>query len=221
MSEPRDTWLQRVTGRRAALPLVVLFILNMVDELDQVAFGVVAPEIADTFGISEATAVTLATLAGALVITMIVPIGYFADRHNRVRMTGVAAVLWTSMSVATGLAGFIGFLPLLVAARFGSGLGRVMNEPVHASLLADYYAPQNHGKVFSVHRMANPLGLMLVLLAGVMTDAFGWQTTFLLLAIPTLPALFMVSRLTEPPRGASIDLGPWARHGVAWGPSPL
>jgi ABC-type branched-subunit amino acid transport system ATPase component/predicted MFS family arabinose efflux permease len=207
MSEPRDTWLQRVTGRRAALPLVVLFILNMVDELDQVAFGVVAPEIADTFGISEATAVTLATLAGALVITMIVPIGYFADRHNRVRMTGVAAVLWTSMSVATGLAGFIGFLPLLVAARFGSGLGRVMNEPVHASLLADYYAPQNHGKVFSVHRMANPLGLMLVLLAGVMTDAFGWQTTFLLLAIPTLPALFMVSRLTEPPRGASIDLG--------------
>ena len=195
------------TAGRAALPLGLLFVLNLVDELDQVAFGVVAPEIADTFGISESTAITLTTIAGALVITTIVPIGYFADRHSRVRMTALAAVLWTSMSMATGLAGFVGFLPMLVAARFGSGLGRVMNEPVHASLLADYYPPEVHGKVFSLHRMANPLGLMLVLGAGTLTELVGWQTTFILIALPTIPALLLVGRLTEPARGASINLG--------------
>ena len=196
-----------VTAGRAALPLGLLFILNLVDELDQVAFGVVAPEIADTFGISESTAITLTTIAGALVITTIVPIGYYADRHSRVRMTAFAAVLWTSMSMATGVAGFVGFLPLLAVARFGSGLGRVMNEPVHASLLADYYPPEVHGKVFSLHRMANPLGLMLVLGAGTLTQLVGWQWTFVLIALPSIPALLLITRLIEPARGASINLG--------------
>ncbi|HUR49336.1 MAG TPA: MFS transporter [Acidimicrobiales bacterium] len=196
-----------VTAGRAALPLALLFVLNLVDELDQVAFGVVAPEVADSFGISESTAITLTTIAGALVITAIVPIGYLADRYSRVRMTALAAILWTSMSMATGLAGFVGFLPLLAVARFGSGLGRVMNEPVHASLLADYYPPESHGKVFSLHRMANPLGLMLVLGAGTLTQLVGWQWTFVLIALPSIPALLLVSRLTEPTRGASINMG--------------
>ena len=37
------------------------------------------------------------------------------------------------MSVLTGLAGWAGLLGLLVIARMGSGLGRTVNEPVHAS----------------------------------------------------------------------------------------
>ena len=45
--------LDGVTGGEAVVPLAVLFGLNLVDELDQVAFGVVAPEIRDTFGVSE------------------------------------------------------------------------------------------------------------------------------------------------------------------------
>jgi uncharacterized protein YggT (Ycf19 family) len=35
--------LETATGGLAVMPLVLLFILNLVDELDQVAFGVLAP----------------------------------------------------------------------------------------------------------------------------------------------------------------------------------
>jgi MFS family permease len=185
-------------------PLAVLFLLNTVDELDQVTFGAVAPEIRDTFELSEQAVTTLAAVASALVISLIVPIGVFADRHNRVRMSAIAAAAWGSMSVLTGVAGFVAVFPLLVTARVGAGLGRVMNEPVHASLLADYYPPTTHGRVFSIHRTANPVGLMLVLPCAFIADVIGWRLAFVLIAVPTLVAVTMLGRLHEPIRGASM-----------------
>ena len=61
-------WIDDVTDSGAALPLVLLFFLNLVDEFDQVLYGVVAPEIEETFGISEQAVITIATVSGALVI---------------------------------------------------------------------------------------------------------------------------------------------------------
>jgi ABC-type branched-subunit amino acid transport system ATPase component/dipeptide/tripeptide permease len=197
--------LKAATGGAAALPLGVLFILNVVDELDQVTYGIVAPEIRDTFGVSEAAIVAIGSLSSALVIMLVVPVGFLADRLNRTRMVAIAALLWGSMTVLTGLSGFVGAIGLLVLARFGAGLGRVMNEPVHVSLLADHYAPAQHGKVYSLHRSANAIGAMLVLLCGALADVVGWRVGFVLLSIPTFLAFLLVSRLREPVRGASID----------------
>ena len=64
MKGPRKL-AQEATGDAATLPLLVLFLLNMVDELDQVTFGVVAPEIRDTFGVSESTIVSRRLAVGA------------------------------------------------------------------------------------------------------------------------------------------------------------
>ena len=199
--------LNQLTGGGPILPLVLLFVLNVVDELDQVAFGVLAPEIRDTFGVSEATFTTIVALPSALLIMLIVPIGFLADRYRRVTMVTIAALAWGSMSVLTGLAGFIGggVLLLLLIARFGAGLGRVMNEPVHASLLADYYDPSTHGRIYATHRLANPIGTFLVLISGLLGDVFGWRLTFVFLAIPTFIAAVFILRLQEPARGASIN----------------
>ncbi len=197
--------LEEATGDSGRLPLLVLFLLNMVDELDQVTYGVVAPEIRDTFGVSESTIVSVGALSAALVIMLVVPVGYHADRRNRVHMVSLAAVAWGSMTLITGLSGFVGAFGLLVLARFGAGLGRVMNEPVHVSLLADYYPPIQHGRIYSIHRSANAIGGGLVLLCAVLADVVGWRFGFMLLAIPTFVAWTLLRRLDEPVRGASID----------------
>src|SRR5688500_3542849 len=136
-----------------------------------------------------------------------VPVGIRADRTNRIRLVTIAALAWGSMTVLTGLSGFVGSIGLLVIARFGAGLGRVMNEPVHTSLLADWYPPISHGKVYSLHRMANPLGTLSVLACGLLADLLGWRLAFIVLAVPTLVAVTLVSRLEEPLRGASMDVG--------------
>jgi len=199
-------WIDEVTDSNAALPLVLLFLLNLVDEFDQVLYGVVAPEIESTFGISEQAVITIATVSGALVIMSSVFMGVLADRHDRIRLTRGAALLWMAMSMLTGIAGFLVVLPLLVAARIGSGLGRVMNEPVHASLLADYYPTHTHGRVFSFHRQGNPIGLILALGGGLLADVIGWRETFLVLALPTLVVIAFIAKLPHPPRGGQIDL---------------
>ncbi len=204
--ESRDRRLMAVTGGASAVPLIVLFALNMVDELDQVTFGVVAPNIRDTFGTSEQTITAIAGITGAIVIMLAVPIGVLADRFNRVKMAGIAALAWGVMGAFTGISGFIGAIGLLVLARFGAGIGRLMNEPVHVGLLADYYDPIQHGKIFSVHRMANPIGGLFVLLGGVLADIFGWRFGFMLMAVPTVIAVMFLSRLKEPVRGASLDM---------------
>jgi ABC-type branched-subunit amino acid transport system ATPase component/predicted MFS family arabinose efflux permease len=194
--------LHRMTDGAAAMPLVVVFLLNVVDEFDQVAFGVLAPNIRDDFGLTDQQFVALVSLTAAFVILLIVPVSYLADRVKRVRMAFVAGLLWSIMAVVTGLAPT---LVVLILARFGAGLGRVMNEPVHASLLADYYPPSTHGHVFAFHRLGSPIGTVMVLGAGLAAQLFGWRTAFVMLAIPTWILLVFVLRLKEPVRGTTID----------------
>src|SRR5688500_858150 len=123
-------------GPYGLLPLAILFGLNMVDEFDRVAFGALAPEIRDHFGLSNASFVTISSLSAALPILLSVPVGYLADRGNRVWLSRIAGVVWFGSAV---LVGFAPVIAVLVIARFIGGVGRLVNEPVHPSLLSDYY----------------------------------------------------------------------------------
>ena len=52
-------WLRDVCGGEPAYPLVILFGLNAVDELDRTAFGILLPEIRDAFGLDLSTVLGL------------------------------------------------------------------------------------------------------------------------------------------------------------------
>jgi ABC-type branched-subunit amino acid transport system ATPase component/MFS family permease len=194
--------LAAVTGGASAAPLLVLFAFNLVDEFDRVAFGVLSPEIRDAFGMSDSGIVGVASIAGVTALLAALPIGILADRLRRVRLAGLGAAAWGGMTVLTALAPAVW---VLVLARMGAGVGRVVNEPVHASLLTDYYAPQSHPRVFAVHRLANPIGLASALVIGVLASVWDWRVVFLLLCIPTFLLLPTLLRLREPVRGESVD----------------
>ncbi|MBC7374288.1 MAG: MFS transporter, partial [Frankiales bacterium] len=186
------------------LPLAVLFALNLVDELDRVAFGVLSPEIRDDFGLTDAAIVGIGAAAGVTSLLAALPLGVLADRVHRVRLAAAGAVAWSGATVLTALS------PSTVAlglARTGAGIGRIVNEPVHASLLSDYYPPAAHPRVFALHRLANPLGLSSALLVGVLGAVLDWRTVFLALAVPTLLVLPLLLRLPEPVRGCSGAVG--------------
>ncbi len=197
--------LEAVTGGESVTPLAVLFGLNLVDELDRIAFTVMGPEIGDTFGIKDGDVIVISTLVAIAALAVVLPVSYLADRFNRVRLVAFAAMSWMSLSVLTGIAGWTGVLALLIIARLGAGIGRAVNEPVHASLLPDYYSAEHLPKVYTVHRAANPLSTATAVALGALGQVLGWQSLFVLLAIPT--ALFIVStlRLPHPNRGTMID----------------
>ena len=201
MSGLRDR-LPAAIGGSAAAPVLVLAGLNLVDEFDRSAFYALTPEIRDAFALSDTGIGAIGVVAGAFIVATALPMGLLADRFNRIRLSAGAALLWSTMSIATGLAPA---LWALVIVRLLAGAGRTANEVLHPSLLGDYYAPRALPQIFKLHRLANPIGITSAILAGFIGATLGWQWAFFLLAIPTFPLLLALLRLEEPARGATID----------------
>ncbi|HEY3142315.1 MAG TPA: MFS transporter [Acidimicrobiales bacterium] len=192
-------WRSATTGGAPFFPLGVLFGLNMVDELDRTAFGVLLPEIRDHFHTSTTGILTLVSvsLVGAIVLAL--PVGFYADRAKRVPIAAAGATLWGGFSVMTGLAPTMWWLG---GARVGAGFGRAVNDPVHNSLLADYYDIPVRPRVYAVHRYANALGSFLgPMSAGLLAFYFGWRTPFVAFAVVTAFFIVLAFRLREPARG--------------------
>jgi ABC-type branched-subunit amino acid transport system ATPase component/predicted MFS family arabinose efflux permease len=198
--ETSGRWdIRRITGGAPAFPLVVLFGLNAVDELDREAFNILIPNIRDAYDLSIQGVLLLGSLVALAVLFLEVPLSHLADRYNRIKMSIAGAGAWGVFSVFTGLAPNV---TLLGVARTGAGLGRAVNGSTHNSLIADWYPATVRPAVFGVHRAANSVGQFVgPLAAGAIAYFFGWRTPFIVLAIPTFILIMMATRLREPVRG--------------------
>ncbi len=212
-----------MTLGQPAFPLAVLFGLNAVDELDRTAFAVLLPDIRDHFGLSDAAALSLVAATTIAVLLIEVPLSFYCDRANRVRIATFGAATWALFSVGTGLATSVA---LLVVARIGAGAGRAVVTPTHSSLLSDWYGPASRVKVFAAHRLANSVGQIFgPLIAGLVAYYVGWRTPFFLFAVPTIVFIVLALRLREPVRGGherraaggdAAEVAREERHETAW-----
>jgi branched-chain amino acid transport system ATP-binding protein len=192
--------LLAITGGAAVFPLLVLFGLNAVDELDRTAFAVLLPNIRDEFGLSLSGVLGLVGVVSFGALLLQVPIASLADRSNRVRIAWIGALVWGVFSFMTGLAST---LVILAIARSGSGIGKAVVDPTHNSLIADYYDIGSRPRVYSFHRAANAVGACIgPLLAGVIGYEFGWRWPFIIFTFPTLLFVVLAWRMREPIRGA-------------------
>jgi branched-chain amino acid transport system ATP-binding protein len=200
---PAD-WVRGLCAGEAAFPLMILFALNAVDELDRAAFGVLLPNIRESFGIDIQTTLGIVALSGVAALALQVPIAQYADRSNRVPLLVLGALAWGFFSGMTGLA--VGLI-LLTVARSGSALGKAVIDPTHNSLIADYYPIETRARVYSFHRGANALGAFIgPLTAGLLAYYFSWRVPFVVFVIPTVVFALIATRLKEPTRGR------WERH---------
>ena len=192
--------LRRIVGDESAVPLLVLFLLNAFDELDRTAFLVLTPEIRDAFDLDNQGILSLVAIVSVIGLGLQPFIGFLGDRRSRVRIAVAGAAGWGVFSLLTGFAPTVA---LLVMARCGSALGRIVNDPTHNSLLADFYPPDRRPGVYGLHRSANSLGQVIgPLAAGGLAVAFGWRAPFIVLAVPTIVLVVVASRLLrEPVRG--------------------
>ncbi len=192
-------WLRGICGGEAAFPLVVLFALNAVDELDRTAFAILLPNIRDEFNLDNTKVLGLVALVSVAALALQVPIAQYADRSRRVPLAIGGAVVWALFSGLTGLA--TGVIVLSIA-RSGSAIGKAVIDPTHNSLIADYYPINSRSRVFSTHRAANAVGSFVgPLSAGLLAYAFGWRAPFLVFVIPTMIFAVIALRLREPVRG--------------------
>jgi len=188
-----------ITGGVSATPLLVLTLIAGLDAYDKSAFGVLGPEIKDYFGVGLTGIGIALTLSSVLGLLAALPIGYLADRVNRVRMSALGAVVLGVFGFFTGIAPTLLFLGI---ARFGAGLGSAM-ESAHFSLLSDSYPVKTRPAVFATRQLAlNAAQFLGPTLAGVLASVFFWQLPFFLFAIPcVLFAALLLVKVREPVRG--------------------
>ena len=207
---PKRPWRERLADWRPSnvtqggplYPLIVLFGLNLVDELDREAFNVLIPEIRDSFELDIQGILTLTSVVGFFVLFLEIPLAHLADRRNRTRIAAGGAATWGVASFLTAIAGFVGSIWMLGAVRGAANLGRAVNGATHRPLIADYYPVDVRPGVFAVHSAGNSIGQFAApLIAGSLAYYYGWELPFIVFAVPTMIFVALALRMREPVRG--------------------
>src|SRR5688572_4448169 len=176
--------LEGFLGGAPLAPLAILFGFNAVDELDRTVFAVLLPEIKDHFDLDLALVTGLVGFTGVVALLGQLVVGFYGDRGPRVKIATFGAAVWAVFTFGTALAPGVVVLALM---RAGSGLGKAVNDPMHSSLIADYYAPEQRVRAYYWHRIANNVGQIAGPFAGGLLAYFlGWRAPFILFTIPTV-----------------------------------
>ena len=189
-----------------ATTFVVLLLLASLDELQTAAITVLAPDMRDTFGVSDGTITFIAASSSAFVVFGAIPMGWAADRMKRVPIIGWSSVFFTFMVFLSGLApnAFAFFW-----ARFGVGIAKANTIPVHSSMMADTYPIGIRGRLGAIGggsaRLVAVLSPVLVGAVAVAAngpgEVDGWRWAYYLFGIPVALLAIAAFFLKEPPRG--------------------
>ncbi|MCW2708881.1 MAG: ABC-type branched-chain amino acid transport system, ATPase component [Frankiales bacterium] len=195
--------LERLTQGASPLPLVLLGLLYFFDEFDTAAFGVLAPNIKKSFGMSDSTYTTVVLLNLSIVLVLGVAAGYLGDRGPRRTLAIVCGIIAGICSLATG---FVGTILLLFIVRVANGIGNLSNTTFQQSLLSDYYGPEARSSVFAVYLATPSTGTIAGgVVAGTLASAFGWRAPFYVFIVPIVIVALLCLKLREPLRGEADD----------------
>lgn len=182
---------------------VTLAMLTALDELESATLGVLAPDIRESLNVSSGAIVFISAAAGGFLVLGSLPMGWLADRYPRARVIGWASLIFSLMVLLSGL---VANAFQLFWTRFGVGVAKSNQLPVHGSLLADSYPIGIRGRVSSsistAGRLTGTLSPILVgAIAAIAGGTAGWRWAFIVLSIPAAIAALFAFRLPEPPRG--------------------
>ncbi|MEQ9452462.1 MAG: MFS transporter [Pseudomonadales bacterium] len=194
------TWLMSL--------LTSAFALNL---LDRQIINVLAEPIKRDLLLADWQLGALTGLSFALLYSVMgIPIARIADRGNRVRIIGVAVLVWSVFTAACGMAA--NFIQLLLL-RIGVGVGEAGCAPPSQSLIADHFPTDKRAGALAVFNMGSPLGAAIGLAGGgLLADAVGWRWTLVCAGLPgMLIGLLVLTTLKDarPVRRRSLGERAW------------
>src|SRR5690606_38152765 len=136
-------------------PFIVLFIVGMVDRIEDGLKASVRTLVQAEWGFSDTAAGSIPTAAALAATIVALPAGYLADRYSRTKILGVVVFCWALATLGTGLAaGFAIFYLMRVLLAAAENI----DNPAVGSLLADYYPAATRMQVYGWTRMTSYLG---------------------------------------------------------------
>lgn len=190
----------RETSNRG-LVLGMLCFVYVLNFLDRQLVSILAKPIQDSLQISDSQLGRITGFYFALFYCFIaIPVGWLADRTNRVKVLSIACGLWSAATAACGMAANYG---QLVVARMAVGIGEAGGVPPSYAIISDTYPREQRGTAMGVFNLGPPLGSALGVAFGAsLAAAYDWRIPFYVVgAIGVLTAIIVYLVIPEPERG--------------------
>ena len=188
-------------GVGAWIALGMLCLVYVLNFLDRQLLSILAKPIQDALHVSDGQLGRIGGLYFALFYCLIsIPVGWVADKSNRVKVLSVACGLWSLATMACGLSANY---PQLVAARMAVGVGEAGGVPPSYAIITDYFPPGRRTTALSLYNLGPPIGQALGVAFGAsIAAAYSWRLAFVVLGgAGVLAALGVLGLVREPPRG--------------------
>lgn len=152
--------------------------------------------------------------------TLGLPVGWLADRANRVRIVAAGVFFW---SVMTALCGTAKSFTALFAYRMGVGIGEATTQPAGYSMISDLFPPTKRGFALSIFNLGTAIGSGIALFVGAQVihevsqvegqvvlplvgTLFPWQLVFIVLGLPGILVALWAATLREPRRTGALRM---------------
>lgn len=144
--------------------------------------------------------VTSFLLANAI---LLVPIGKVADIYGHIKVYRLGIIIFTLVSF---ISVFAPTIQLLLFLRVLQGIGCAMIFTTGIPILTSAFPPEQRGRVLGYNVSAVYIGLSIgPFLGGILTQAFGWRSIFLIVTGLGLLVSFLVIRFLKP-ENADLNL---------------
>jgi MFS family permease len=191
-------------GNRAWVALGVLWFIYVLNFLDRQLLSILAKPIQDALHITDGQLGLLGGLYFAFFYCFIaIPVGWLADRTNRVWVVSVACGIWSAATIACGLSRNFG---QLAVSRMTVGFGEAGGVPPSYAIITDYFPPGRRGMALGIYNLGPPVGAALGIAFGAsVAAAFSWRDAFIAIGVIGLVVAVLTPFLVKEPRRGGLD----------------
>jgi MFS family permease len=185
----------------ARFTLGMLLLVYAFNFIDRIILGILVPPIKAELHLTDTELGLLGGTAFALFYTVLgIPIGWLADRFNRVWIMAISLAVWSAFAAASGLAQ--NFSQLFIA-RLGVGIGEAGGVAPAYSLISDYFRPARRARALAIYSFGIPIGSAAGLLfGGLIAARVNWRMAFIVVGgIGLVLAPVFRYAVREPVRG--------------------
>ena len=191
-------------GRRAWVALGVLWFIYVLNFLDRQLLSILAKPIQDALNITDGQLGLLGGLYFAFFYCFIaIPVGWLADRTNRVAVVSIACGIWSAATIACGLSRNFG---QLAVSRMTVGFGEAGGVPPSYAIITDYFPSGRRGMALGIYNLGPPVGAALGIAFGAsVAAAFSWRDAFIAIGVVGLIVAVVTPFLIKEPRRGGLD----------------
>jgi MFS family permease len=205
-------------GHNRTKVIVLLACVLGLSSADTATVGASAIELRQGLGISNTDIGLLVAVSSLVAAVASVPFGVLADKTRRTVVLGIAIMFWGAAMIWSASVSSFGELLL---TRLVLGVLTAAAGPIVASLVGDYFASAERGRIYGYVLAGELLGAGLGFAVTGDVAALSWRAAFAVLGIPAFVLAWFVFRLPEPARGARAPLEPTAGTAVVPTDNPV